>query len=237
MSQLLSIENIYVYYGAVEAVHGVSFYVNEGEIVTIIGNNGAGKSTILKSISGIQRVLSGDIKLEGSSIVGKNPAHIVRMGISQTPEGRQVFAQSTVYENLLSGAYVRKDQKEIKEDIERYYELFPILKERSRQKAGLMSGGEQQMLAIARSLMSRPKLLMLDEPSLGLAPVVVDGVYEMIEKIRKTGMSILLVEQNAKRALGVADRGYVLVTGEIEMEGNANDLLDDDNVRKAYLGV
>lgn len=233
---LLSVEDVRLYYGPVEAVHGVSFHCEEG-VTAIIGNNGAGKSTLLKAISGLMRINSGKIKYKDQDITGRNPADIVKMGIAHTPEGRMVFPQSTVYENLIGGAYTRKDKAGIQEDIDKYYELFPILKERRRQKAGLMSGGEQQMLAIARSLMSRPKLLMLDEPSLGLAPVIVKDVYDMISKIKQTGTSILLVEQNANKALSVADRAYVLVTGYIELEGTGAELAGNPAVRNAYLGV
>ena len=234
---LLEVTNLKVFYGKVEAVHGVDFHVNQGEVVTIIGNNGAGKSSILRAISGVVKGVTGTIQFEGKIINEMNPANIVKLGISQTPEGRQVFPDSTVYENLVGGAYIRKDKQKIKEDIEKCYELFPILKKRIKQKAGLMSGGEQQMLAIARSLMSNPKLLMLDEPSLGLAPVVIDDVYETIARIKKTGTSILLVEQNANTALSVADRGYVLVTGTIGTEGTSQELLSNDEIRSLYMGV
>lgn len=234
---LLNVKNLKVFYGRVEAVHGVDFYVDQGEVVTIIGNNGAGKSSILRAISGIVKGVTGTISFNGKIINEVNPANIVKLGISQTPEGRQVFPDSTVYENLIGGAHIRSDKQKIKEDIEKCYELFPILKERSKQKAGLMSGGEQQMLAIARSLMSNPKLLMLDEPSLGLAPVVVEDVYAKIEQIKKTGTSILLVEQNANTALSVADRGYVLVTGTIGTEGTSQELLSNDEIRSLYMGV
>ena len=233
---LLSVEDVRLFYGPVEAVHGVSFHADEG-ITAIIGNNGAGKSTLLKAISGLMRINSGKIKYNNVDITGRNPADIVKMGIAHTPEGRLVFPQSTVYENLMGGAFTRRDKAGIAEDIEKYYEIFPILKERRRQKAGLLSGGEQQMLAIARSLMSRPKLLMLDEPSLGLAPVVVADVYEIIANIKKAGTSILLVEQNANKALSVADRAYVLVTGYVELEGTGAELAGNPAVRNAYLGV
>lgn len=233
---LLSVENVRLFYGPVEAVHGVSFHADDG-VTAIIGNNGAGKSTLLKAISGLMRVNSGKILFNGTDITGRNPADILKMGISQTPEGRMVFSQSTVYENLIGGAYTRRDKAGISEDLDKYYEIFPILKKRLKMKAGLLSGGEQQMLAIARSLMSRPKLLMLDEPSLGLAPVVVEDVYKIIANIKKAGTSILLVEQNANKALSVADRAYVLVTGNIELEGTGADLANNPAVRNAYLGV
>lgn len=234
---LLTVENLTVYYGPVEAIHGVSFHVEEGEIVSIIGNNGAGKTTILKTISGVLQISGGDIQWQGKSIKGMGAASLVKAGIAHTPEGRMVFPDSTVADNLLSGAYIRKDKDGIKKDLEMFYDRFPILGERRKQKAGLLSGGQQQMLAIARSLMSRPKLLMLDEPSLGLAPVVVAEVYKIIEEIRKDGTSILLVEQNATKALSIADRAYILVTGEITLSGAGSELLADDSVRQAYLGV
>lgn len=234
---LLNAEDLMVFYGPVEAIHGVSFHVEEGEIVSIVGNNGAGKTTILKTISGLLPITKGDILWQGKSTKGMGAAALVKAGIAQTPEGRMVFPNSTVYENLLSGAYIRKDKEGIKKDIDRFCERFPILGERRKQKAGLLSGGQQQMLAIARSLMSKPKLLMLDEPSLGLAPVVVAEVYKIIEEIRREGTSILLVEQNAKKALSIADRAYILVTGEVTLSGTGKELLKNDSVRQAYLGV
>lgn len=234
---LLSVEDLVVFYGPVEAIHGVSFQVNEGEIVSIVGNNGAGKTTILKTISGLLPISQGNILWQGKTIKGMGASALVKMGIAHTPEGRMVFPNSTVYDNLLSGAYVRKDKDGIKKDIDMFCERFPILGERKKQKAGLLSGGQQQMLAIARALMSRPKLLMLDEPSLGLAPVVVSEVYKIIEEIRRDGTSILLVEQNATKALSIADRAYILVTGEITLSGAGKQLLEDDSVRQAYLGV
>lgn len=234
---LLHAEDLKIFYGPVEAIHGISFDVNEGEIVSIVGNNGAGKTTILKTISGLKDFSKGDIQWQGKSIKGMGAAALVKAGIAHTPEGRMVFPNSTVYENLLSGAFIRKDKEGIKKDIEMYCERFPILGERRKQKAGLLSVGQQQMLAIARSLMSRPKLLMLDEPSLGLAPVIVAEVYKIIEEINKEGTSILLVEQNAKKALSIANRAYILVTGEITLTGEGKQLLEDDSVRQAYLGV
>lgn len=234
---LLSVEDLVVFYGPVEAIHGVSFQVNEGEIVSIVGNNGAGKTTILKTISGLLPISQGNILWQEKTIKGMGASALVKMGIAHTPEGRMVFPNSTVYDNLLSGAYVRKDKDGIKKDIDMFCERFPILGERKKQKAGLLSGGQQQMLAIARALMSRPKLLMLDEPSLGLAPVVVSEVYKIIEEIRRDGTSILLVEQNATKALSIADRAYILVTGEITLSGAGKQLLEDDSVRQAYLGV
>ena len=234
---LLSADGLMVFYGPIQAIHGVSFNVEEGEIVSIVGNNGAGKTTILKTISGLLQITKGDIQWQGKSIKGMGAAALVKAGIAHTPEGRMVFPNSTVYETLLSGAYVRKDKEQIKKDIDELCQRFPILGERRKQKAGLLSGGQQQMLAIARSLMSKPKLLMLDEPSLGLAPVVVSEVYKIIEEIRNEGTSILLVEQNATKALSIADRAYILVTGEITMTGTGKELLANDAVRQAYLGV
>ncbi len=234
---LISIHDLDVHYGPIEALRNVNIEVNEGEIVAIVGHNGAGKSTLLKTISGLIRPSRGDIVFEGKSIVGMEADTIVKLGIAHTPEGRQVFPDLTVEANLNAGAYTRHDRDGVKADIQKYYEQFPILGQRKNQKAGLMSGGEQQMLAIARSLMSRPKLLMLDEPSLGLAPVVVDSVYKIITQIAAQGTTILLVEQNAVRALGVADRAYVLTNGSIEMSGTGKELAENDDVRKAYLGV
>lgn len=234
---ILSVENLWVYYGAIQALSAVNVEVNEGEIVSIIGHNGAGKSTLLKSISGLLKPSMGRIIYAGNDISGHDPDEIVKMGIAQVPEGRQVFASLSVYDNLMAGAFVRKDRDEIVKDIEKYCKSFPILGERIKQKAGYMSGGEQQMLAIARALMSRPKLLLLDEPSLGLAPVVVKEVYKIIENIRAQGTAILLVEQNAKRALSVADKAYVISTGEIGLKGTGEELLNNDEVRKIYMGA
>ena len=233
---LLKTDNICTNYGAVEAIRNINMYVEEGEVVAFIGHNGAGKTTLLKTISGLLRPVKGTVTWMGENITGRPPEKIVRAGISQCPEGRQVFAESTVYQNMEMGAYTRKDKHAIREDIEKYEEIFPILRERRSQKAGLLSGGEQQMLAIARSLMSRPKLLMLDEPSLGLAPVVVNDVYDVIQKIKQQGVTILLVEQNAMKALEVSDRAYVISTGEIALEGKSEGLLQNDAVKKAYLG-
>ena len=234
---LLSIVNAWVFYGPIEALHDVSVHVDEGEIVSIIGHNGAGKSTLLKSISGLVRPSMGSIKYQGREITGMDPDAIVSAGIAQVPEGRQIFASLTVYDNLLAGAYCRKDKAAVARDIDEYCQRFPILGQRLRQRAGYMSGGEQQMLAIARALMSHPKLLLLDEPSLGLAPVIVREVYEIIEQIRKEGTAVFLVEQNAKRALSAADRAYVLSTGVIEAEGGGQELLHDNKVQQIYMGV
>lgn len=234
---LISIQNLHVHYGPIEALCGISLEVRQGEVVAIVGHNGAGKSTLLKTISGLIQPTSGDICFEGKSIVGIDADKIVKKGIAHTPEGRQVFPDLTVEDNLTAGAYTRNDSAAIKADIKKYYEQFPILGERRTQKAGLLSGGEQQMLVIARSLMSRPKLLLLDEPSLGLAPVIVDEVYRIITRIAADGTTILLVEQNAVRALDVADRAYVLANGDIELSGTGKELAENDSVRKAYLGV
>lgn len=233
---LLSIEDLWVYYGSIEALRGININVDQGEIVTIIGHNGAGKSTLMKTISGLLKPTKGSVKWTDKSIAGIDPDKIVKLGIAHTPEGRQVFPDLSVYDNLVAGSYIRKDN-EVKRDISVFFERFPILGERRNQKAGLLSGGEQQMLVIARSLMSRPKLLLLDEPSLGLAPVVVAEVYKIIEEIRKDGTTILLVEQNAHKALNIADRAYVLANGEIELSGKATDINSNDDVKKAYLGI
>jgi len=233
---LLKTDNLCTNYDAVEAIRDINMRVEEGEVVAFIGHNGAGKTTLLKTISGLLRPIKGTINWMDKDITLRPPEKIVQAGISQCPEGRQVFAESTVYQNIEIGAYTRKDKSEIRADIERYETIFPILKERRNQKAGLLSGGEQQMLAIVRALMSRPKLLMLDEPSLGLAPVVVNNVYGVIEEIKKQGVTILLVEQNAMKALEVSDRAYVISTGEIVLEGKSKELMQNDAVKKAYLG-
>ena len=233
---VLEIKNLSVFYGAIQALRDVSISIEEGELIALIGHNGAGKSTLLKTISGFLKPTQGKIEWLGKSIDGILPENIVKLGISHAPEGRMVFTESTVYDNLEIGAYIRKDKEEIKKDIERYFELFPILGERRNQKAGLLSGGEQQMLSMARALMSCPKLLLMDEPSLGLAPVVTNDVYETIEIIKKQKTTILLVEQNANKALKIADRGYVIANGEIILEGKASSLKHNDDVRKAYLG-
>jgi branched-chain amino acid transport system ATP-binding protein len=233
---LLAVEDIHTYYGAIEALRGVSLRVEEGEVVTIIGSNGAGKSTTLRSISGLTPARSGNIVFEGDEIT-RLPAHeIVDHGIALAPEGRHCFARMTVRENLDLGAYRRRDG-DIGEDLERVYDLFPRLKERDRQKAGTMSGGEQQMLAIGRALMARPKLLMLDEPSMGIAPILVQRIYETIAEINRQGLAILLVEQNANYALDVSKRGYVLETGEVALSNESSQLRDDPAVQRAYLGT
>ena len=233
---MLQVTDMRTNYGKIAALKGITITVNEGEIVTLIGANGAGKSTTLKTISGQLSPASGTIEFEGESIGGM-PAHkVTGKGIIQVPEGRRIFPRMTVLENLEMGAFLRNDKEEIQRDIEHVYELFPRLKERIAQKGGTLSGGEQQMLAMGRALMAQPRLLMLDEPSMGLAPVVVETIFEIIEKLNKDGITILLVEQNANLALGVADRGYVLETGEIKLEGTGRELLANEDVRKAYLG-
>jgi len=232
---LLDVKDINVYYGAIHAVRKVSLEVREGEIVSIIGANGAGKSTILKTIVGLLRSKTGDITLDGKSIANLSPAGIVRQGIALVPEGRRVFPRMSVEDNLLLGAYARKD-KEVARDMNHIYEMFPRLFERKKQNAGTLSGGEQQMLATGRGMMSRPRLLLLDEPSMGLAPLLVHQIFETILDINELGTTILLVEQNAHMALSIADRGYVLETGEVVLSGNAEELIDNDEVRCAYLG-
>ena len=232
---MLKVENIDVYYGSIHAIKGISFEVNEGEIVTLIGANGAGKSTTLNTIGGLLKAKNGTIELEGKSILDV-PAHkIVSRGMALCPEGRRVFLQMTVQENLEMGAYTR-DKSELEGDLESVYKQFPRLLERRRQIAGTLSGGEQQMLAIGRALMSHPKLLMLDEPSMGLAPILVEQIFDIIRQLNEAGTTILLVEQNAQMALSIADRGYVLETGSIATTGTGRELLENDAVRRAYLG-
>ena len=232
---MLKVEDLHVYYGSIHAIKGVSFEVNEGEVVTLIGANGAGKSTTLNTISGLLKPRSGDVTFEGKSIVGV-PAHkIISHGLALCPEGRRVFLQMTVQENLEMGGFTRP-AGEIDASIQDVYQRFPRLKERYRQMAGTLSGGEQQMLAMGRALMSRPKLLMLDEPSMGLAPILVEQIFGIVKELRNAGTTILLVEQNAQMALSVADRAYVLETGKISMSGDAKALLTDERVQKAYLG-
>ena len=232
---LLKVDNINVYYGNIHAVKNVSFEVNEGEIVTLIGANGAGKSTVLNTVSGLLHPKHGSVVFEGKDLKGV-PAHkIVEHGLAQVPEGRHVFLQMTVEENLEMGAYTQP-KSTIAPGLERVYEQFPRLKERRRQVAGTLSGGEQQMLVMGRALMSNPKLLMLDEPSMGLAPILIEQIFQIVEDLHKAGTTVLLVEQNAQMALSIATRGYVLETGKITMTGTGQELLHDDNVRKAYLG-
>jgi branched-chain amino acid transport system ATP-binding protein len=233
---LLRVEDLEAGYGAIVALHGISLTVNEGEIVTIIGANGAGKSTTLNAICGVVRARRGSVVFAGRNL-SSVPAHeAVRLGLAQSPEGRKIFPRLTVLENLEMGAFTRRDPAGVKADIEKYYAMFPILEKRKHQPGGLLSGGEQQMLAIARALMSRPKLLLLDEPSLGLAPQIVVQIFDIIRELNKGGMSVLLVEQNARMALKVAHRGYVLETGRITFTDKADVLLNDDRIRAAYLG-
>ena len=233
---MLTIENVRVSYGAIEALHGVSLEVNEGEIVTLIGSNGAGKSTLLNTVSGLLRPTSGTVLYRGNSVERVPPDKIVAMGICQVPEGRRVFQTMSVLENLLMGAHLPANRKTIDENLKRVYKLFPRLLERTGQEAITLSGGEQQMLAIGRAVMSNPKLLLLDEPSLGLAPVLVEEVYAVLMEIRKAGTPILVVEQNAFQALSVADRGYVIETGNIVLQDTARRLLNSKQVKEAYLG-
>lgn len=233
---LLEVKNLVVSYGAIKALRGISFSVEQGEVISLIGSNGAGKTTTLHSISNLIKKNSGSIFFEGTDITNLSADKIVKMGLIQVPEGRRVFANLSVKENLEMGAYLRKDKEQIKKDMEWGYELFPRLKERLSQLAGTLSGGEQQMLAMARALMSKPKLLLLDEPSMGLAPILVDEIFEIIKKISSSGTTILLVEQNAYKALSIANRAYILETGEITKDGKASDLITDKAVISAYLG-
>lgn len=233
---MLNIDNINVYYGAIHALKGVSVTVNEGEIVTLIGANGAGKSTILRTISGLLRAKTGQIIFQSQSIANVSAPNIVKLGISQVPEGRRIFANMSVLENLELGAYIRKDKKEISEDMAKIFDRFPRLAERRSQIAGTLSGGEQQMLAMGRALMSRPRLLLLDEPSMGLAPLLVKEIFAIIKEINQTGTTILLVEQNAHMALSIANKAYVLETGRISLSGDAKELAASEEIRKAYLG-
>lgn len=233
---MLKIENLNVYYGNIQALKGVSLEVHEGEIVTLIGANGAGKSTLLKTISGLLRPKQGTIEYLGSSINKKAAQSIVKTGISHVPEGRRVFSNMTVEENLDLGAYLRRDRANIAKDLERVFELFPRLLERRKQPSGTLSGGEQQMLAMGRAIMAKPKLLLLDEPSMGLAPLMVKTIFEIIKEINRNGTTILLVEQNAHMALSIAERGYVIETGKVVLSGDAEKLQASDEVRAAYLG-
>ena len=236
MEPILKVDDINVYYGSIHAIKGVSFEVHEGEIVTLIGANGAGKSTTLRTITGLVKASGGSIQWDDQELLGKSIDKIVTTGIAMSPEGRRVFPDMTVLENLKIGAYLRRDKAEIAKDIQWVYSLFPRLEERSWQLAGTLSGGEQQMLAVGRALMSRPKLLLLDEPSLGLAPLVVQDIFSIIREINKQGVTVLLVEQNANMALKIADLAYVLETGIITMSGTGAELLADSRVKEAYLG-
>ncbi len=234
---LLEVDNLNVYYGAIHALQGVSFNVEEGEIVTLIGANGAGKSTTLRTISGLLQPRTGSIKFKGKEITTTPAEQIVRLGISQVPEGRKIFAPLTVRENLMMGAYTRSDKNEIEQSMQRVFSSFPRLKERIDQLGGTLSGGEQQMLATGRGLMSKPSLLLLDEPSMGLSPILVEEIFRIIQEINKQGTTILLVEQNALMALSISHRAYVLETGRIVLSGNARELAENPQVKSAYLGV
>lgn len=234
---MLEIKDLHVKYGAIHAIQGVSLGVDEGEVVSLIGANGAGKTTILHTISGLVKAASGSIELLGTNLLKTNPSAMIRLGLAHVPEGRRIFASMTVDENLEMGAFVRKDRDAVREEIREIYERFPRLMERRNQIAGTLSGGEQQMLAIGRALMGRPKLLLMDEPSMGLAPILVREIFKIIQELKASGMTVLLIEQNARLALSIANRAYVLETGRIVMEGNAQELLENDQVRKAYLGA
>ena len=233
---LLEVKNIEVYYGVINALKGISFEVNEGEIVTLIGANGAGKTTTMQSIMGFIHPKCGEIIYNGENIVGQPTHKILRKGLTQVPEGRRIFSELNVYENLMMGAYTSNDRAQVKRDLEEIYTLFPRLEERKTQMAGMLSGGEQQMLAMGRALMSHPKLLMLDDPSMGLAPILVSQVFDMIKRLNETGTTILLVEQNAEKALSIADRAYVMETGMITLSGTGAELAASEKVRDAYLG-
>ena len=233
---MLEVKDLEVYYGVIQAIKGVSFQVNQGEVIALIGANGAGKTTILHTVTGLLSPKRGSVVFEGKEIT-KVPAHkIVSMGMAHVPEGRRVFAELSVYENLKMGAYTRKDKKEIEESLANVYKRFPRLEERKNQMAGTLSGGEQQMLAMGRALMSKPKIILMDEPSMGLSPIMVNEIFDIIRAVSESGTTVLLVEQNAKKALSIADRAYVLETGNIVLEGKAEDLLEDDSIKKAYLG-
>ena len=233
---MLEVKDLKVSYGMIEAIKGISFEVNQGEIVSLIGSNGAGKSTTLRTISGIKPAKSGQILYEGQDILKSNAMNIVKAGISQVPEGRHVFKGMSVKENLLMGAYTRKDRDGLKEDMEKSFEYFPIIKERLNQDAATLSGGEQQMVAMARALMAKPKLLLLDEPSMGLAPLFIQQIFNIIEEINANGTTVLLIEQNAKQALSISDRAYVMETGKILLSVTGQELLTSEKVQEAYLG-
>ncbi len=233
---MLAIKDLKVYYGMIQAIKGVSFEVNEGEVIALIGANGAGKTTILHTITGLLEAKEGSVWFDGKDIT-KTPAHkIVTMGMAHVPEGRRVFANLSVLQNLKMGAYTRKDKNEIEETLKTVYKRFPRLEERQNQLAGTLSGGEQQMLAMGRALMSHPRILLMDEPSMGLSPIFVNEIFDIIKEVSASGTTVLLVEQNAKKALSISDRAYVLETGKIVLEGNADDLLNNDSIKKAYLG-
>ncbi|HIX49527.1 MAG TPA: ABC transporter ATP-binding protein [Candidatus Mediterraneibacter caccavium] len=233
---MLEVKDLEVYYGVIQAIKGISFHVDKGEVIALIGANGAGKTTTLHTVTGLISPKNGHVLFEGKDIT-KVPAHkIVSMGMAHVPEGRRVFAELSVYENLKMGAYTRKDKNEIEESLKNVYKRFPRLEERKNQMAGTLSGGEQQMLAMGRALMSKPKIILMDEPSMGLSPIMVNEIFDIIRSVSESGTTVLLVEQNAKKALAIADRAYVLETGKIVLEGKAKDLLEDDSIKKAYLG-
>ena len=233
---MLEVKNLEVYYGVIQAIKGISFEVNEGEVIALIGANGAGKTTLLHAISGLIKKTSGEVIFLGKNITKSNAKDIVNAGITQVPEGRRIFPGMSVYENLIMGAYLRKDKEGIKTDIEDVYERFPILKQRSSQDASTLSGGEQQMLAMGRALMAKPKILLLDEPSMGLAPILVKEIFNIVEDINKKGTTVLLIEQNARMALSVAHRAYVMETGKIVLSGTGKELSESEEIQKAYLG-
>ena len=233
---MLEIKDLQVYYGVIQAIKGISFTVNEGEIIALIGANGAGKTTILPTISGLIPAKTGSVKFMDKELTKTAPHKIVQMGMAHVPEGRRIFQELSVYENLKLGAYTRKDKAEIEQSLQTVYGRFPRLEERKKQVAGTLSGGEQQMLAMGRALMSRPKIILMDEPSMGLSPLLVSEIFDIIKSINESGTTVLLVEQNAKKALSIADRAYVLETGNIVLEGGAKELMNDDSIKKAYLG-
>ena len=233
---MLEVKDLEVYYGVIQAIKGISFHVDKGEVIALIGANGAGKTTTLHTVTGLISPKNGHVLFEGKDITTVPVHKIVSMGMAHVPEGRRVFAELSVYENLKMGAYTRKDKNEIEESLKNVYKRFPRLEERKNQMAGTLSGGEQQMLAMGRALMSRPKIILMDEPSMGLSPIMVNEIFDIIRSVSESGTTVLLVEQNAKKALSIADRAYVLETGKIVLEGKAKDLLEDDSIKKAYLG-
>lgn len=233
---MLEVSNLKVNYGMIQAIKGISFKVEEGEIIALIGANGAGKTTTLHTVSGLLKAREGSILFNGKELTKTQPHKIVEMGMAHVPEGRRIFQQLTVYENLILGAYTRSDKKEIAQNLEMIYKRFPRLEERKKQIAGTLSGGEQQMLAMGRALMSNPKIVLMDEPSMGLSPLLVSEIFDIIQSINKSGTTVLLVEQNAKKALSIANRAYVLETGNIVLEGDAKELMNNDQIKKAYLG-
>lgn len=233
---MLEVSNLKVNYGMIQAIKGISFHVDQGEIIALIGANGAGKTTTLHTVSGLLKAREGSILFNGKELTKTHPHKIVEMGMAHVPEGRRIFQQLTVYENLILGAYTRSDKKEIAESLEMIYKRFPRLEERKKQIAGTLSGGEQQMLAMGRALMSKPNIILMDEPSMGLSPLLVTEIFDIIQSINKSGTTVLLVEQNAKKALSIANRAYVLETGKIVLEGDAKELMNNDQIKKAYLG-